>query len=89
MLLATAQTAGQLAVEITAVNAQIAALDVLIANNAVITGGSFSAIDGTTGALYSQNIQPLTIAETSTILTSIISVLNTRLTAWNATLTGL
>jgi hypothetical protein len=88
MLLSTANTAAPLALSIDVLNAQIAQINNSITNNAIISGGSLIVGDPISGTL-TQNLQTLTVAESNVVFNSMLTILNSRLTAANAALTSL
>lgn len=88
MQINTAISAGTLAVEISTVTAQIAAVNNLINNNAYIGSGTLVVADPTAGNIY-QTVNQLTVSESNTVFTAMLSVLNARLSSWQTALAAM
>ncbi len=88
MLLADAQTGAGLAQSIVVATAEIAALNSAITNGAVLAAGNILMVGPVINSVPFV-VGGLSVAESSTIFGAMLSVLNGRLTAWNATLAAL
>jgi len=89
MLLTTAQSAASLATAIQALNTEIAAINAAISGNFIVSGGNLTLQDPSTGNTIPLIIVTQSSTDSATILNTISTILNGKLTTASSSLTAL
>lgn len=88
MLIASARTAATLAAQIDAIMARIAAIDIALANSAIIAGGSLAITDPVlSGSVIT--LVPQTVTDSATVFETMKTILQAKVDALNTQLAAL